>query len=719
MPSHSQGASKAASHYLQPLLNPASVAIYGASTRAGAPGNTAVIRAGQGAQEVGRRVYPINPKYEEVAGFKAYASIEALPEVPDLVIYCVGTERMDRAVTQAAQAGARAGVIFASCYLEHDQEPRLPSRLSAIARESGMAMCGGNCMGFYNLHDGFLAAGFGLDAKMNKGGISLISHSGSQWGSFLHNDRRWGYNLAISAGQELATTAADYMDYALELDTTRVIGVFLETVRDPEGFVAALEKARDRDIPVVAMKLARTAAAASLAATHSGAIAGNHAAYEAVFDRYGVLQCQTLNEFGATLLLMSGERRVAEGGLSGVLDSGGYREMLVDLASDEDVPFAQLNETTLCGLRLRLDSDLEPGNPLDAWSSPDGYEEKFTDYYRMLSNDPDTAITIGFHDPRGSSPLHQAFNRCIETVLAETDKPLAICCNFSATDNFEMRQELSDRGVTVLDGTVEGLRAVRHAFAYRDFGKRAALSLPSSPEAGTVEQWRKRLKSRQAFSEAEGLELIADFGIGAVTHHHATSASHAVAAAQSAGFPVALKTAMPGIQHKSDVGGVLLGLDDEEAVSTAYQDLNDRLGPQVLVTPMAPKGVEMSLGIIRDPQFGSLVMVGAGGILIELLADRRIVLPPCDTANARRQIDRLKVRPMLDGLRGQPSVDADALADAVARLSVLATCLGDLIEGLDINPVIVHPDGCIAVDALVLPIADETSATLAPGASAP
>ena len=169
---------------------------------------------------------------------------------------------------------------------------------------------------------------------------------------------------------------------------------------------------------------------------------------------------------------------------------------------------------------------------------------------------------------------------------------------------------------------------------------------------------------------------------------------------------MALKTAMPGIQHKSDVGGVLLGLDNEEAVAAAYKDLHDRLGPLVLVTPMAPKGVEMSLGIIRDPQFGPLVMVGAGGILIELLADRRIMLPPCDAADARRQIDRLKVRPMLDGLRGQPAVDVDALAETVARLSVLATCLGDLINGLDINPVIVHPRGCIAVDALVMPNTD-------------
>ncbi len=224
-----------------------------------------------------------------------------------------------------------------------------------------MAMCGGNCMGFYNLHDGFLATAFGLDAKMYKGGISLISHSGSQWGSFIHNDRRWGYNLAISAGQELATTAADYMDYALELDSTRVIGVFLETVRDPEGFVAALEKARQRDIPVVAMKLARTAAAASLAATHSGALSPaimppmkrslRPLWRSAMPDPQRVRRHPVVDECS--------ERRVAEGGLSGVLDSGGYREMLVDLASDEDVPFAQFERkddpvrSSDCASRLR------------------------------------------------------------------------------------------------------------------------------------------------------------------------------------------------------------------------------------------------------------------------------------------------------------------------------------------------------------------------------
>ena len=315
-----------ASHRLSPLLTPRSVAIYGASTREHAPGNVAVKFAMDGAASADRRVYPINPKYEEIEGLPAFATLDALPEAPDLAIFCVGTERMEQAVTDAARRGARAGVIFASCYMENDTSPKLTQRIATIASSAGMELCGGNCMGFYNLDAGFRAGAFGNLSPMTPGGIALISHSGSQWGSFIHNDTRWRYNLAISAGQELVTSAGDYLDYALDLPSTRVAGLFLETVRKPDHFIAALEKARDRGIPVVVMKLARTAAAAHFAATHSGAIAGNHAAYEALFERYGVIACQTLNEFGATLLLMGAERQVAEGGLSAVLDSGGYRE---------------------------------------------------------------------------------------------------------------------------------------------------------------------------------------------------------------------------------------------------------------------------------------------------------------------------------------------------------------------------------------------------------
>jgi len=697
-----------AHHRLSPLLNPSSVAVYGASTREHAPGNTAVLFARDGAEARGRTVFPINPKYEEIEGLKAYASMDALPQAPDLAIFCVASERMEQAVTEAARAGAKAGLIFASCYLQEETQPKLTQRIAAICAEAGMELCGGNCMGFYNYHDGFRASAFGLVTPFQSGGITLISHSGSQWGSFLHNDSRWRYNLAISAGQELATVAADYLDYALELDSTRVVGLFLETARQPERFVAALEKARDKGIPVVAMKLARTAAAAHFAATHSGAIAGNHAAYEALFDRYGVISCQTLNEFGATLLMLGGERRVAQGGLAGLLDSGGYREMVTDLASDEGVPLAQLNEATMKRLRARLDPDLEPANPLDAWSTSEGYEEKFTDYFRILSDDPDTAMTLGFYDVRSGSRLHDGYSRAMKTAMAESTKPFGICVNFTAANNYELRQQLADDGLLVLDGTVEGLRAVGHAFEHRDMLARRDGPPPPPPAPEVVASWRARLATGTPLDEAEGLDLIAAFGVPAIDHAVVESEAEAIAVAERLGYPVALKTAVAGIQHKSDVGGVHLNLAGADALRTAWADLAGRLGSRAMVSPMAPRGVEMSLGIIADPQFGPLVMVGSGGILVELLADRRVILPPCSDGDARRHIDRLKARRLLDGMRGQAAADVAALASAVAALSVLAAEVGDLIAGLDINPIIVGATGCIAVDALVIPRTSQT-----------
>jgi succinyl-CoA synthetase beta subunit len=240
-------------------------------------------------------------------------------------------------------------------------------------------------------------------------------------------------------------------------------------------------------------------------------------------------------------------------------------------------------------------------------------------------------------------------------------------------------------------------------FEERDRVALPAMRPPKGPSAKVRDAWRARLGTGKALDEAEGLALLADYGIPVPKMQVVESVADAVKAAKAMGYPVALKTAKKGVAHKSDVGGVKLNIKDAKAVKAAYAELKKKLGPRVLVAKMAPPGVEMALGVVVDPQFGPLILIAAGGILIELLGDRRMALPPFDAAAARRDIDRLKARKLLDGMRGAKRSDIKAFAETAARLSVLAHELGDLLSELDVNPVIVSPKGCVAVDALVVP----------------
>jgi acyl-CoA synthetase (NDP forming) len=257
-------------------------------------------------------------------------------------------------------------------------------------------------------------------------------------------------------------------------------------------------------------------------------------------------------------------------------------------------------------------------------------------------------------------------------------------------------------GIPVLEGTWSGLAAFRHLFDHRDYRARPSVS-PTSLDPDAVERWRGLLRSNRPLGELETLALVGNFGIPDVASARAGSLEEALDGARSMGWPVALKTAESAIPHKTESGGVRLGLRDEDELRAAYHELAGRLGPKVLVQAMAPPGVELALGVVRDEQFGPLVMVAAGGVMIEVLRDRRFALPPLDTHRALAMLDQLAIRPLLDGSGGRPPAEVGRLADAVVRMSAIATALGDEFDALDVNPLIVGPAGCVAVDALVIP----------------
>jgi acyl-CoA synthetase (NDP forming) len=759
-------------HRLDPLLRPRALAIVGASARPGSVGNTMVRQVLAGGY--GGRLWCVNPKGEPIEGVPCVSSLADLPEPVEHVALALADERIEETLGLAIRGGIRAATLISPLAIPGDGDPPLKERIRAMARDAGVTLCGGNGMGFYNFRDGLWLCGFPTRPDHRAGGAVLLTHSGSLFTALVDAEARLDYGLAVSSGQELTTTLSDYMDFALETPETRVIGLFMEAARDPAGFEAALAKANARGVPVVALKVGRTAASVRLAESHSGAIAGDHAAYSALFRRYGVAEVRAIDELAAALMVLGHARDIGPGGLATTHDSGGERGLMVDLADDHRVSFARLSPETERAMAAVLDHGLEPVNPLDHWGSGRNYPADFRDSFRLMMDDPGTALGALVLDRWVGGEIMPHYRTVAEEVQAATGKPVFIVSNHQGSCGDDTAVETTRAGVPVLDGVPAFLTAVRLALAWRDF-KAAPAGVVEGVDADVVAKWRAVLGSsledetlpprgggRRAegatgggaawergqedslhergaaeghttaefaappppyppprggrvrtqgdepstlpLDEATALALLADFGLPVVPHALAHSEDDAVAAAARLGFPVVLKTAMPGIAHKSDVGGVVLKLAGEEVVRVAYREMSGRLGPRVLVAAMVTgPSVEMIFGMTRDPDFGPIVLAGFGGIHAEVLKDAAVAKPPFHAAEARRLIDGLRLRPLLDGVRGAPPSDIDALASALARFSTLAAAIGDRVEAIDVNPVLVRPDGVVAVDALIVP----------------
>ncbi|MGH2659813.1 MAG: CoA-binding protein, partial [Actinomycetota bacterium] len=497
---------------LQCMLEARSVAVVGASVRQGSVGHQALVELVEG----GFRgpIFPVNPKYDEVLGIRCVGTIADIGEPVDLAILTVGNVLLEDQLRLAASGGARSAVIFASCYEPPREDgPPLPERLAAIARSAGMAVCGGNCMGFANLEKGLRALGFYEPKGLRPGPIAFISHSGSAFSALLHNHRGLSFNLAVSSGLELVTTAADYVRYALALDSTKAIGLFVEGVRDPDNFLRALKAANERDVPVVALKVGREALAREMVTAHSGALAGEDGAYEALFEAFGVLRVESLDEMADTLALFGSGRRAGRGGLATVHDSGGERALLVDAASSVGVPLARISEETTRRLAGLLEEGLLPVNPLDFWGTGREAHEVVTGCMRALLDDPDTAALAFGVDLTTEDDPSTGYIRMAKEIIQGTGKPFAMLSNFAGgVDRNDMRQ-LEEAGIPVLEGTLSGLAAFRHLFDYRDHRSLPSVEGTTPVPLEVRERWQERLSIADPLYEAEGLSLLSDFGI--------------------------------------------------------------------------------------------------------------------------------------------------------------------------------------------------------------
>lgn len=647
------------------------MALVGASGRPDSLGSRMIIEAQRGSA----RFHLVNPRYDRIGDLPCAASIADVGEPVGVALLGVPDSVLPEQLAAAAAAGAKSAVLFGSAH-------GLREEITAIATDAGMAICGAGCMGFVNNAHGVRALGYLEPDPLPEGGVSLVTHSGSAFSTLLRARRGFGFRLAVSSGQELVTDTADYVDYALDDPETRVIALLLETPRAVRKLRTTLLRAAEQDVPVVILAVGGSPTGRAMVAAHSGALAGEAAAWQAFCAATGAVQVSDLAEFADTIELFSAGRRAKRTGIATVHDSGAERALVADLAYELGVDFADLAPATLATVGDMLDDGLHPTNPLDVWGTGADTRGLFGGCLRAIVDDPGVGVTALAVDLVTEFDGDTSYADAVLDVAKHTDAPVAVLTSVPAAVDGPTAEQLRSNGIPVLEGFRSGLAALGHL---------ARWPLTVDP-AGHTGPRVERIPD-------DPFELLVAYGIPVVESRTAGSIDEATAAAEMLGYPVALKTV--GAQHKSDVGGVALDLVDEASLRGAYSRMAQSLGPAVTVQRMAGDGVEVSVGFVRDDAFGPLVVVAAGGTLVELLADRAVACPPVSHRGARELLDGLRSRPLLDGWRGAPAVDIDALADVIVRFSQMATDLGDVLDAVEANPVIASPHGVVAVDALV------------------
>ena len=647
----------------------------------------------------------LRPGHREINGRVCYPSLEALPGPVDLVAFAVNDDTLEAALSQAATNGAKAGVIFGRLYQPGPEGPARKLRLATLARDNGMALCGSNCMGFINMAAGLRVSGNPTPADGPGGGIAIVSHSGSTWSGLVGSQRDFPLGFAISAGEELTTTMANYIDFLIDEGSTRAIALVIETVRDPKAFIAAADRAFAKGVPLVALKLGRSALGKRFALSHSGALAGTTEVYEAIFDKHNIASCRTLDELADTLELLASSRKPSRGALGATTDSGAERQLVADLAMDIGCPLASFTPATERRLQEVLDPGMLPENPVDIYG--DGKMVLAECLDAVASDDGVGAVAMVSNLVEGRPRLMGMVKDAMARAHAATQKPLVVLSNVHSTVSRSAAREFRQNGIPVLMSTSTGLHAIKcflrwhdrrsHSASGRSDGEADAGSVP----AQLVEQWREKLRSGPVDSR-DGLAMYRAFGGEVAPSTIVGTVADAIAASAQLGYPVALKTANPAILHKTEAGGVALSLTNARAVEAAYETMAAKCGALVQIQKQSPGGIEVFVGMIRDPGFGPVMSFGIGGIFVEVLRDTVTVIPPVSAREVLELLPKLRGFALLRGARGIPHVDLDKLAAAIAAFSRLAASLGDALEAFDVNPLIAGPWGATAVDALVV-----------------
>ena len=703
---------------LRCLIEPESIAVIGASERPG-PGRQVI----ENLEQLGYpgRVIPINPKRENVLGRTCYPSIEQAVKAEgaiDAAAILLGRDHIVPVLGQLGEAGVRGAWAFASGFSEvGDEGKALQAALVETCEKHGIAFCGPNCVGFANPVFGSAAFSAPIAPSFAAGNIGAVAQSGSICLALANAARGLGFRLLVSSGNEAVLDSADYIDFLIEDEKTEVVLAFIEQLRRPDRFITVAKKAQAVGKPLVVLKVGRSEIAQRAAVAHTGALAGADAVYDSVFRKHGVIRVHDLDEMLETAEAFARiGRGLPQGNRVGMLTvSGGEISLIGDLAEDLNLAFPEWSPEARAAFAEVLPSYADISNPLDAWGSGK-VEETYAKCVDAAVEDDMDIVVISQDAPTGmGSAQIEQFAAIADAAAAgrnRTGRPIVAISHLSGGLDKTLRNRFAAGGVPLLQGTREGLLAVQHLI---DQGRSHAEDNIKTSESPTrLERSGDALLDSDAgvLDEVRSKALFRAYGIPCVEERLCSTEEDTAAIAADFGYPVALKVVSSILPHKTEAGVVALRLEDDSAVRSAYRMVLDRARAHVsddridgvLVQRMVEGAVaEAIVGVVSDPTFGPVVVFGLGGIFVELFKDRALGMPPISLEEARGMIARTKAARLLAGFRGKPTGDVDALADVIVRMSWLAEDWKDRIAGIDINPLLVLPEGhgVIAVDGLV------------------
>ena len=712
---------------MRALLHPQRVAVVGDSPN---PGFAPIIRSNIVKCGFQGEVFPINPRYEEIAGLKAYPSVDAVPGGVDLAIIGVPVRAVDSVLEQCERAGVKAINIITSGYGEQegDEGKQRQEHLREFARRTGIRIVGPNCLGNISVPAMMCAMSGSFDV-LKPGPVGLVLQSGLLAYSLVTPafDRDMGFSYVVTTGNEADLEAADLMRYYVEDDETRVIGCFIEQFRDPQKLIEVAEMAAEREKPIVVLKIGRSAKGQRAAQAHTGSLVGSDAVADAVMRQYGIIRVNGLDEMTETLAALYTDRLPKGPGVGAIYVSGGAAGLVSDLCQDLGIELPDLAPQTVEKLEAVIPEYGTVGNPLDTTGMAGAIPELMRASIEGMAEDPSihTVIygqayptTVDLDTPAGEV-MRNAHEKYPDKVFyAVSLVPGEIQVQRRREDGGPPHEPVTDwGGVPFLQGVENGLRAIAHLNRYAEFIRsRSENGHVAAADPAVAEQARDlvRAANGKPLVERQAKQLLNLYGIPTTSEQLATTPNEAVAAAEAIGYPIVLKIESPDITHKTEAGGVLLNLQDADAVRAGFDRVIDsarKYDPDaelsgVLVQQMAAPGArEMIVGMTRDLDFGPAVAVGLGGIFVEVLKDVALGVPPIGEVTALDMLSRLRGKAILDGTRGQGPADVDAVVDILQRFSQLCLDLQDDVAEIDINPLLVYErgQGALVVDCLVVP----------------